>query len=78
VANADPQQMVHTIDHMPRKVANQITAAAKVSNLLGLSKRRFMTVGISSSGICIMEGHTITWLVEALCYKLEGHRFSSR
>jgi hypothetical protein len=32
VANADPKQMVHAIDHMPKKVANQITAAAKVSN----------------------------------------------
>jgi hypothetical protein len=36
VANADPKQMVHAIDHMPKKVANQIIAAAKVSNILGL------------------------------------------
>jgi hypothetical protein len=32
VANADPKQMVHSIDHMPKKTANQIIAAAKVSN----------------------------------------------
>jgi hypothetical protein len=22
-------------------------------------------------------GHTVVWLVEALCYKLKGHRFES-
>jgi hypothetical protein len=32
VANADPKQMVCSIDHMPKKTANQIIAAAKVSN----------------------------------------------
>jgi hypothetical protein len=24
------------------------------------------------------EGHVVAWLVEALCYKLEGHGFESR
>ncbi|KDR16820.1 helicase POLQ-like isoform X2 [Zootermopsis nevadensis] len=30
VANADPKQMVHSIDHLPKKTANQIVAAAKL------------------------------------------------
>jgi hypothetical protein len=38
VANADPKQMVHSIDHMPKKTANQIIAAAKVSNFSRSSK----------------------------------------
>jgi hypothetical protein len=33
VAKADAKQMVCSIDHMPKKVANQIIAAAKVSDL---------------------------------------------
>jgi hypothetical protein len=33
VAKADAKQMVCSIDHMPKKIANQIIAAAKVSDL---------------------------------------------
>jgi hypothetical protein len=33
VAKADAKQMVCSIDHMSKKVANQIIAAAKVSDL---------------------------------------------
>lgn len=48
VANADPKQMVHTIDHMSNKVANQITAAAKVSNLCGPLQHSFMYLDVFS------------------------------
>lgn len=50
MANADPKQMVHTIDHMSNKVANQITAAAKVSNLCGPLQHSFMYLDI-----CVMD-----------------------
>lgn len=46
--------MVHTIDHMSNKVANQITAAAKVSSLCGPLQHSFMYLYIFAD-ICVMD-----------------------